>query len=62
MRSLASQGSHADWRSRYVWGEFFYLVGFGFGVFLAAPGLNCSLWELPSSLCHAGSLVAGSFL
>ena len=43
-------------------GSFFIWLVLVWGFFLAAPGLNCSLWELPSSLCHAGSLVAGYFL
>ena len=33
-----------------------FLFGW-FWSFLAAPGLSCSLWEVRSSLCHAGSLV-----
>ena len=69
MWPLASQGSHADWRSRYVWGEFFYLVGFGLGVFFGCTRselqlVGTSIFIVPCGIlsCRIFSLKKGLFL
>ena len=38
-------------------GPISFLLSFKIFVYLAAPGLRCSMCDLHSSLCHAGSLV-----